>query len=72
VPESIWTSRPVDLYGRRERDRLGTLFWGIRVLFEGFASTSRWEPSRVKPVRRTQRAVITKRELAAPDVVALR
>ena len=71
MPESIWRSRPADLYGRRDRDRLGTLFWGIRALFEGFASTSRWDPSRVKPVRRTQRAVITKRELVAPDVVAL-
>ncbi len=71
MPESIWTSRPADLYGRRDRDRLGTLLWGIRVLFGGFASASRWEPSRVKPVRRTQRAVITKRELVAPDVVAL-
>jgi ferredoxin-NADP reductase len=71
VPESIWTSRPADLYGRRDRDRLGTLLWGIRVCFDGFASVSRWEPSRVKPVRRTQSAVVTKRELVAPDVVAL-
>jgi ferredoxin-NADP reductase len=71
VPESIWISRPADLYGRRDRDRLGTLLWGIRVCFDGFASVSRWEPSRVKPVRRTQSAVVTKRELVAPDVVAL-
>jgi ferredoxin-NADP reductase len=71
VTESIWTSRPADLYGRRDRDRLGTVLWGIRVLFGGFASVSRWEPSRVEPVRRTQSAVVTKRELVAPDVVAL-
>jgi ferredoxin-NADP reductase len=71
VPESIWNSRPPDLYGRRDRDRFGALLWGVRVLFEGFASTSRWRPSRVEPVRRTQSAVVTKRELVAPDVVAL-
>jgi ferredoxin-NADP reductase len=71
VPESIWASRPADLYGRRDRDRLSTVLWAIRVLFGGFASASRWEPSRVKPVRRTQSAVVTKRELVAPDVVAL-
>nr|WP_264992786.1 PDR/VanB family oxidoreductase [Mycobacterium montefiorense] len=71
VRESIWTSRPADLYGRRDRDRLGTLLWGIRVLYDGFASLSRWEPSRIKSVRRTQAAVVTKRELVAPDVVAL-
>jgi ferredoxin-NADP reductase len=71
VSESIWTSRPADLYGRRDRDRLGTLLCGIRVLYDGFASVSRWEPSRVKPVRRTQSAVVTRRELVAPDVVAL-
>lgn len=69
--DGIWDSRPADLYGRRERDRLGAVLWGIRVLFDGFASTSRWQPSRVKSVRRTQSAVITKRELVAPDVVAL-
>ena len=71
MPESIWASRPADLYGRRDRDRFGALMWGIRVVFEGFASASRWEPSRVRPVRRTHCAVITKRELVAPDVVAL-
>jgi NAD(P)H-flavin reductase len=71
VPESIWTSRPPDLYGRRDHDRLGTVLWGIRTLFSGFASVSRWEPSRVKPVRRALSAVVTKRELVAPDVVAL-
>ena len=71
MPESIWTSRPADLYGRRDHDRLGTVLWGIRTVLSGFASVSRWEPSRVKPVRRTQTAVVTKRELVAPDVVAL-
>jgi ferredoxin-NADP reductase len=71
VPESIWASTPADLYGRRDRDRIGALLWGIRVVLEGFASASRWEPSRVQPVGRTQRAVITRRELVAPDVVAL-
>jgi ferredoxin-NADP reductase len=71
VPESIWTSRPPDLYGRRDHDRLATALWGARVLFGGFASASRWTPARVRPVRRTQPAVITKRELVAPDVVAL-
>ena len=71
MPESIWTSRPADLYGRRDRDRFYTLLWGVRMLFGGFASTSRWTPSRVAPVRRTHAAVVTKRELVAPDVVAL-
>jgi ferredoxin-NADP reductase len=71
VTESIWASRPADLYGRRDRDRLGTLLCGIRALYDGFSSVSRWEPSRVKPVRRAQSAVVTKRELVAPDVVAL-
>jgi ferredoxin-NADP reductase len=71
VPESIWASRPADLYGRRDRDRLGTALCGIRAFFEGFATISRWQPSRVKPVRRTQTAMVTKRELVTPDVVAL-
>jgi ferredoxin-NADP reductase len=71
VAQSIWASRPADLYGRRERDRFGALLWGIRVVFGGFASASRWQPSRVRPVRRTLRAVVTRRELVAPDVVAL-
>ncbi len=71
MPDSIWTSRPPDLYGRRDRDRLATVLWGVRTLFGGLASASRWDPSRVKPVRRTQTAVIVKRELVCPDVVAL-
>ena len=68
---SIWRSRPPDLYGRRDRDRLATALWGVRVLFGGFALASRWTPSRVRPVGRTQSAVVTKRELVAPDVVSL-
>jgi ferredoxin-NADP reductase len=71
VPESVWTSRPPDLYGRRDHDRLGTVLWGIRTLLSGFASVSRWEPSRVKAVRRALSAVVTVREFVAPDVVAL-
>jgi ferredoxin-NADP reductase len=59
------------LYGRRNHDRLATALWGMRVLFGGLASASRWTPSRVRPVPRTQSAVVTKRELVAPDVVAL-
>jgi len=71
VPESIWTSRPADLYGRRERDRFATALWGVRAMFGGFASASWWKPSRITPVRRTHAAVVSKRELVAPDVVAL-
>lgn len=41
------------------------------MLYDGFASVSRWEPSRIKPVRRTRAAVVTKRQLVAPDVVVL-
>ncbi|MGA9678668.1 MAG: PDR/VanB family oxidoreductase [Mycobacterium sp.] len=71
MPESIWTSRPPDLYGRRDHDRLATALWGVRALFGGFALASRWTPSRVRPVPRTQSAVVTKRELVAPDVISL-
>jgi ferredoxin-NADP reductase len=71
VSESIWTSRPADLYGRRDRDRFATVLWGVRALFGGFAAVSRWSPERVVPMRRTQFALVTKRELVAPDVVAL-
>ncbi|MBW0019303.1 MAG: oxidoreductase [Mycobacterium sp.] len=71
MSQSIWTSRPPDLYGRRDRDRFLTALWGVRALFEGFGSVSRWTPARVSAVRRTHRATITKRELVAPDVVAL-
>ncbi|WP_156689618.1 PDR/VanB family oxidoreductase [Mycobacterium sp. Marseille-P9652] len=69
--QSIWASRPGDLYGRRDRDRLGTALWGMRALFGGFAAASRWAPSRVLPVPRGLSAVVTARELVAPDVVAL-
>ena len=37
MTESIWTSRPADLYGRRDHDRLATALWGMRVLFGGFS-----------------------------------
>lgn len=71
MPESIWANRPADLYGRRGHDRLVALLCGIGAVFEGFAKASRWQPSRVKPVRRKLTAVVIKRELVAPDVVAL-
>jgi ferredoxin-NADP reductase len=71
VTQTIWNTRPADLYGRRKRDRLCTALWGVGVLFGGLASASRWNPSRVTPVRRISTAVVTQRELLAPDVVAL-
>jgi ferredoxin-NADP reductase len=71
VSQTIWSTRPADLYGRRKRDRMYTALWGVGFLFGGFASASRWNPSRVAPVRRINTAVVTKRELLAPDVVAL-
>jgi ferredoxin-NADP reductase len=71
VTQSIWASRPADIYGRRKRDRLYTALWGLGTVLGGFASATRWKPSRVVPVRRTHTAVVTKRELLTPDVVAL-
>jgi ferredoxin-NADP reductase len=71
VSQTIWSTRPADLYGRRKRDRMYTALWGVGFLFGGFASASRWNASRVAPVRRINTAVVTKRELLAPDVVAL-
>jgi ferredoxin-NADP reductase len=71
VTQGIWASRPADLYGRRKRDRLYTALCGVGALFGSLASASRWTPSRVSPVQRTNTAVVTKRELVAPDVVAL-
>jgi ferredoxin-NADP reductase len=71
VTQSIWADRPADIYGRRERDRLFTVLWGVRMVLGGFASATPWKPSRVVPVERTHTAVVTKRELVAPDVVAL-
>jgi ferredoxin-NADP reductase len=71
VTQSIWATRPTDLYGRRKRDRLGTALCGIGAVLGGFASTARWQPSRIVPVERRHTAVVTKRELVAPDVVAL-
>ncbi|OBI56826.1 PDR/VanB family oxidoreductase [Mycobacterium sp. E787] len=71
MTHAIWSSRPADLYGRRKRDRLYTALWGVGTVFGAFASASRWTPSRVEPVRRANTAVVTKRELLTPDVVAL-
>ncbi|WP_205877463.1 PDR/VanB family oxidoreductase [Mycobacterium camsae] len=71
VPDSIWRSRPADLYGRRDHDRFFTVLWGVRTVMGGLAAASRWRPSRVTPVSRTHRARITDRVLVAPDVVAL-
>jgi ferredoxin-NADP reductase len=71
VPQSIWSSRPADIYGRRQRDRLYTAVCGLVAVLNGFSLASRWKPSRVVPVSRTHTAVITKREQLSPDVVAL-
>jgi ferredoxin-NADP reductase len=71
VSQTIWGSRPADLYGRRSRDRFFTALTGAGTLFGSFASLSRWNPSRIVPVQRNNIAVVTKRELVAPDVVAL-
>ncbi|MEE6176777.1 PDR/VanB family oxidoreductase [Mycobacterium sp. 050134] len=69
--QSIWSSRPADLYGRRKRDLAYTALWGVGTVFGGLASASRWTPSRVLPVERTNVAVVTKRERLGPDVIAL-
>ena len=71
MSQSIWASRPADIYGRRQRGRLYTSIWGLATVLSGFSSASRWKPSRVVPVDRTHTAVITKREQLSPDVVAL-
>ena len=71
MSQDIWASRPADLYGRRKRDRIYTALYGVGALFGSLASASRWTPSRVLPVQRRNAAVVTKRELLAPDVVAL-
>jgi len=71
VSQSIWASRPIDIYGRRKRDRLYTALWGLGTLLGGLSSATRWTPARVVPVGRTHTAVVTKRELLTPDVVAL-
>ena len=71
MAHSIWDSIPADLYGRRKRDRMYTALYGVGALFGGLASASRWTSSRVESVRRTTTAVVIKRELVAPDVVAL-
>ena len=71
MTQSIWAGRPADIYGRRKRDRLYTALFGVGVVLGGFASATRWRPSRVMPVERTHTAVVTKREMLTPDVVAL-
>ncbi|OBG71434.1 MULTISPECIES: PDR/VanB family oxidoreductase [unclassified Mycobacterium] len=71
MSQTIWSSRPADLYGRRKHDRLYTALWGVGALFGGLASASRWTPERVTPVPRTTRAIIARREVLTPDVVAL-
>src|SRR6202142_1430810 len=45
--------------------------WGLGVLLGGLSSATRWTPSRVLPVGRTHTAVVIKRELLTPDVIAL-
>jgi ferredoxin-NADP reductase len=71
MSQTIWSSRPADLYGRRKRDRFFTALSGAGALFGGLSSLSRWNPSRILPVQRSNTAVVTKRELVSPDVVAL-
>jgi ferredoxin-NADP reductase len=71
VTQTIWNTRPADLYGRRKRDRMYTALYGVGSLFGSLASASRWTPTRVSPVQRTNTAVVTERELLTPDVVAL-
>ena len=71
MTQSIWASRPADIYGRRKRDRLYTALWGVGVALGGLATVTRWTPSRVVPVGRTHSAVVAKREMLTPDVVAL-
>lgn len=71
MADQLWRTRPTDLYGRRKRDRLGTTLWGVSTFFSLITVGSRWTPDKVTPVRRTIDAVVTKRELVTPDVVAL-
>ena len=71
MTQSIWASRPADIYGRRKRDRLYTALCGVGVALGGLATVTRWTPSRVVPVGRTHSAVVAKREMLTPDVVAL-
>lgn len=71
MSQSIWSSRPPDVYGRRQRDRLYTAVFGLVAVLNGFSVASQWKPSRVVPVGRSHAAVVTKRESLGPDVVAL-
>ncbi|MEZ0384667.1 2Fe-2S iron-sulfur cluster-binding protein [Mycobacterium sp. pW045] len=71
MAQEIWRTRPADLYGRRKHDRFFNMLWGAVTIFSGVSALSRWKPSRVVPVSRTIEAVVTKREMLTPDVVAL-
>ncbi len=71
MPRDIWTSRPADLYGRRKHDRFLSALWGAATVFGSVSAVTRWRPSRVLPVPRTITAVVTKREMVSPDVMAL-
>ncbi len=71
MSQQIWKDRPPDLYGRRKHDRIYTVLWGAASIFAGISRVSRWTPARVTPVQRTITAVVTKREMVTPDVVAL-
>jgi ferredoxin-NADP reductase len=71
VAQHLWKNRPADLYGRRKHDRIFAMLSGATTLLEGFSLASRWRPSRVVQVQRAIAAVVTKREMLTPDVVAL-
>ena len=61
--DSIWAAgRPTSTVAASATALHG--LWGVGALFGGFASSSRWGPSRVLPVQRTNTAVVTKRELS--------
>ncbi|MBS9534783.1 oxidoreductase [Mycobacterium sp. M1] len=47
------------------------MLYGAVTIFKAFPFASRWTEDRVQPVSRTITAVITKREMVTPDVVAL-
>ncbi len=59
------------MYGRYKHDRFHTVLSGAVALFSGITAVSRWDPSRVMPVRRTTTAVVTNRDMPTSDVVAL-
>jgi ferredoxin-NADP reductase len=69
--QSIWKSRPADLYGRRRHDRLYSVLCGAVTALGGITAASRWSPSKITPARRTLTTVVRRREMLTPDVVAL-